>query len=297
MTNNSWGTPPTQAAPTSSAKRIGAIIAALVGVIALTAGITWAIAANINSDSPSDSAAASLTTESSPEGAASENSTAAEETTESTKKKYTFVEGPEYTKDQKCGEKADAFRKKIDNPMTIFCDDDWLLLAQENSSQYYLHSWAGNSWIPHEADGETDSHMDCYDREALLEDGLPEQYVDDVSLCSSEELAAADHEEELKPGYLGDLCDGSYILIVDSVLVPYGELRTPYVDQALAQHPGAKSMPGLGCNSLRSEVDGKAVFAIYYDAGHSVDKVCELKAKYGGNARSLNNNADFTDPC
>ena len=297
MTNNSWGTPSTQAAPTNSTKRIGAIIAALVGVIALTAGITWAIAANINSDSPSDSAAASLTTETSPEGAASENSTAAEETTESTKKKYTFVEDPEYSKDQKCGEMADAFRDKIDNPMTVFCDDDWLLLAQENSSPYYLHSWAGNSWIPHEADGETDSHMDCYDREALLEDGLPEQYVDDVPLCSSEELAAADQEEELKPGYLGDLCDGSYILIVDSVLVPYGELRTPHVDQALAQHPGAKSMPGLACNSLRSEVDGKEVFAIYYDAGHSVDKVCELKAQYGGNARSLNNNADFTDPC
>ena len=33
------------------------------------------------------------------------------------------------------------------------------------------------------------------------------------------------------------------------------------------------------------------------DAGHSVDKVCELKATYGGNARSLNNNADFSDPC
>lgn len=298
MTNNSWGTPPTQAAPTNSAKRIGIIIAALVGVIALTAGITWAIAANINSDSSSDSAAASLTTESSPDDATSENSTATEETTESTKRKYKIVEGPEYTKDQKCGEMADAFRDKIDNPMTIFCDDDWLLLAQENSSLYYLHSWAGNSWIPHEADGEyADSHMDCYDREALLEDGLPEQYVDDVPLCSSEELAAADQEEELKPGYLGDLCDGSYILIVDSVLVPYGELRTPHVDQALAQHPGAKSMPGLACNSLRSEVDGKEVFAIYYDTGHSVDKVCELKAQYGGNARSLNNNADFTDPC
>lgn len=291
--NNSWGAPSSSSSPTTAPKRIAVIIAAIVGIIALTAGITWAIATNTNSAPSSDSAAAS-----SPEAASSEQTPSSEETTETTKKKYTIVDGPEYTREQKCGEMADAFRDKIDNPMTVFCDDDWLLLAQENSSLYYLHSWAGNSWIPHEADGEfSDSHMDCYDREKLIEDGLPEQYVDDVPLCSSEELAAADQEKELKPGYLGDLCDGSYILIVDSVLVPYGELRTPYVDQALAQHPGAKSMPGLACNSLRSEVDGKEVFAIYYDAGHSVDEVCKLKARYGGNARSLNNNADFSDPC
>lgn len=291
--NNSWGAPPSSPSPATAPKRIAVIIAAIVGIIALTAGITWAIAANTNSTPSSDSAAAS-----SPEAAPSEQIPSSEETTETTKKNYTFVDDPEYTREQKCGEMADAFRDKIDNPMTVFCDDDWLLLAQENSSLYYLHSWAGNSWIPHEADGEfSDSHMDCYDRKELIEDGLPEQYVDDVPLCSSEELAAADQEKELKPGYLGDLCDGSYILIVDSVLVPYVELRTPYVDQALAQHPGAKSMPGLACNSLRSEVDGKEVFAIYYDAGHSVDEVCKLKARYGGNARSLNNDADFSDPC
>ena len=48
---------------------------------------------------------------------------------------------------------------------------------------------------------------------------------------------------------------------------------------------------------MRSTVDGKDVYAIYYDAGHSVDKVCALKAKYGGNARSMNNAGDFSDPC
>lgn len=295
VTNNNWGTPPNAPASSTSTKRNAVIAAAILGIIALAAGITWAIASPGNSDTASNSATASFTPETTPETAVDQ---ATESTTPTTKKNYTFVDDPEYTREQKCGEMADAFRDKIDNPMTVFCDDDWLLLAQENSSLYYLHSWAGNSWIPHEADGEfSDSHMDCYDRKELIEDGLPEQYVDDVPLCSSEELAAADQEKELKPGYLGDLCDGSYILIVDSVLVPYGELRTPYVDQALAQHPGAKSMPGLACNSLRSEVDGKEVFAIYYDAGHSVDEVCKLKARYGGNARSLNNDADFSDPC
>lgn len=44
---------------------------------------------------------------------------------------------------------------------------------------------------------------------------------------------------------------------------------------------------------MRGQVNGKAVYAIYYDAGYSVDKVCALKAIYGGNARSMNNAADF----
>lgn len=295
MTNNNWEAPSNGPASSASTKRSAVIIAGILGIIALTAGITWAIASPGNSDTASTSAAASFTPETTTEPA--DNQTA-ESTTPTTKKKYTIVEGPEYTKKQKCGEKADHFRDQITNAMTIFCHDDWLLLARENSSHYYLYSWAGNSWIPHEADGEyADSHMDCYDRDKLLKDGLPEKYVDDVPLCSSQELESSQQEEDLKPGYLGDLCDGSYILIVDSVLVPYGELRTPYVDQALAQHPGAKSMPGLACNSLRSEVDGKEVFAIYYDAGHSVEEVCKLKARYGGNARSLNNDADFSDPC
>lgn len=276
-------------------KRTAIIVVAVLAVIALIAGITWAITSPGESDTASKSATASFTPETTPESAADQ---AAENTTPATKKKYTFVDDPEYTKQQKCGEMADAFRNKIINAMTIFCDDDWLLLAQENSSQYYLHSWAGNSWIPRDGDGEyADSHTDCYDRDKLLEGGFPEEYVDEIPLCSPQELEDAQQEEELKPGYLGELCDGSYILIVDSVLVPHDELITPYVDQALAQHPGAKSMPGLACNSLRSEVDGKEVFAIYYDAGHSVDKVCELKAKYGGNARSLNNDGDFSDPC
>ena len=56
-------------------------------------------------------------------------------------------------------------------------------------------------------------------------------------------------------------------------------------------------MPGTACSSLRSEHEGKRVYAAYYDAGHSVEEVCKLKARYGGNARSLNNDADFSDPC
>ena len=296
MTNSNLDTPPNAPASSTSIKRIAVIIAGILGIIALTAGITWAIASPGKSDTASESPTTSFTPETTPEPAADQ---AAENTTPATKKKkYTFVDDPEYTKEQKCGEMADMSRDKIANATTIFCDDNWLLLSQKNSSRNYLHSWAGNSWIPHEGDGEFGaSHTKCYDRDKLLEGSFPEEYIDEIPLCSTQELEDAQQKEELKPGYLGELCDGSYILIVDSVLVPHDELITPYVDQALTQHPGAKSMPGLACNSLRSEVDGQEVFAIYYDAGHSVDKVCELKAKYGGNARSLNNDADFSDPC
>ena len=62
-------------------------------------------------------------------------------------------------------------------------------------------------------------------------------------------------------------------------------------------YPGSKILYGGACSSLRETVDGKSVYAIYYDAGYSVDKVCSLKAQYGGNARSLNNDGDFSDPC
>lgn len=276
-------------------KRTAIIVVAVLAIVALIAGITWAITSLGDSGTASKSATASFAPETTPDPTAGQ---ATESTTPTTKKKYTIVDDPEYTKQQKCGEMADNFRNEIANAVTIFCDDDWLLLTQKSGSQYYLYSWAGNSWIPQDGDGEyAGSYSDCYDRDKLLEDGFPEKYVADLHLCSPQELEDEQQKKELEPGYLGELCDGSYILIVDSVLVPHDELITPYVDQALAQHPGAKSMPGLACNSLRSEVDGKEVFAIYYDAGHSVDKVCELKAKYGGNARSLNNDADFSDPC
>lgn len=283
----------TNTSSSGKGKRTAIIVVAALAVIALIAGITWAITSPGDSDTASKSASASFTQESTPDPTADQDT---ESTTPTTKKKYTIVDDPEYTKQQKCGEMADASRDQIAHAVTIFCNDDWLLLTQKNGSLYYLYSWSGDSWISH--DGEyPGSNTDCYDRDKLLEGGFPEEHVDDLPLCSPQELEDTQQKEELKPGYLGELCDGSYILIVDSVLVPHDELITPYVDQALAQHPGAKSMPGLACNSLRSEVDGKEVFAIYYDAGHSVDKVCELKAKYGGNARSLNNDADFSDPC
>ena len=39
--NNSWGAPPSSPSPATAPKRIAVIIAAIVGIIALTAGITW----------------------------------------------------------------------------------------------------------------------------------------------------------------------------------------------------------------------------------------------------------------
>lgn len=94
-----------------------------------------------------------------------------------------------------------------------------------------------------------------------------------------------------------DQCDGRYIMIVESAIIPVGEVPSAETQRVQNKYPGSKILSGNACSSLRGQVDGGTAYAIYFDAGHSVAKVCELKAAYGGNARSLNNNADFSDPC
>ncbi|MER0079561.1 hypothetical protein ABRP87_06330 [Corynebacterium sp. KPL2830] len=94
-----------------------------------------------------------------------------------------------------------------------------------------------------------------------------------------------------------DQCDGRYIMIVESAIIPVGEDPSAETQRVQNKYPGSKILSGNACSSLRGQVDGGTAYAIYFDAGHSVDKVCELKATSGGNARSLNNNADFSDPC
>ena len=287
MTNSNPWAPPSNEGPERPARSGSILIIAVVVLLAIIAGVTWLVMSRSSSETTEEEA---LFTQVPPS-----TTTSAEATTTSRETRTTSVETStakpvtsKATPQDRCGTAAEKTRNDIPRPMTLFCNDDWLYLATENSSSFYLYSWGGGEWVPYKNDGVDDtSSIKCWDSNRLSADNVPKQITDDIPVC-----AQATEKAEAQ-----ETCDGRYILIVDSPLVPYGESPQSEIDRVKSHYAGVKIMPGTACSSLRSEYEGKQVYAAYYDAGHSVDEVCKLKARYGGNARSLNNNADFSDPC
>lgn len=99
-------------------------------------------------------------------------------------------------------------------------------------------------------------------------------------------------------GFRSPVCDGSYILIVESVVVsPSDPAKQQKINEAQARHPGSLvTYPGH-CSSLRGHLDGNEIYPIYYSFGNDVSSLCSAKASRGGNARSLNHQGDFSAPC
>ncbi|WP_339016963.1 hypothetical protein R3O64_11655 [Corynebacterium hesseae] len=293
MTNSNPWAPPNNEGPERPARSRSIMIIAVVVLLAVIAGVTWLLMSRSSSESIEQEASFTQVAPSTTTSAAATTTSAETRTTSvetSTAKPVTSKATPQ--KADRCGTAAEKTRNDIPRPMTLFCNDDWLYLATENSSSFYLYSWGGGEWVSYKNDGLVDSTtIKCWDSNRLSANNVPKQITDDIPLCeqSTEDSAESTQAQET--------CDGRYILIVDSLLVPYGESPQSEIDRVEAHYAGAKIMPGTACSSLRSEHEGKQVYAAYYDAGHSVDEVCKLKARYGGNARSLNNNADFSDPC
>lgn len=293
MTNSNPWAPPSNEGPERPARSGSILIIAAVVLLAIIAGVTWLVMSRSSSETTEEEAlftqvAPSTTTSAEATTTSRETRTTSVKT--STAKPVTSKATPQ--KADRCGTAAEKTRNDIPRPMTLFCNDDWLYLASENSSSFYLYSWGGGEWVSYKNDGLVDSTtIKCWDSNRLSADNVPKQITDDIPLCeqSTEDSAESTQAQET--------CDGRYILIVDSLLVPYGESPQSEINRVEAHYAGVKIMPGTACSSLRSEHEGKQVYAAYYDAGHSVDEVCKLKARYGGNARSLNNNADFSDPC
>lgn len=287
MTNSNPWAPPSNEGPERPARSGSILIIAVVVLLAIIAGVTWLVMSRSSSETTEEEA---LFTQVAPS-----TTTSAEATTTSRETRTTSVETStakpvtsKATPQDRCGTAAEKTRNDIPRPMTLFCNDDWLYLATENSSSFYLYSWGGGEWVPYKNDGVDDtSSIKCWDSNRLSADNVPKQITDDIPVCAQATEKAKAQET----------CDGRYILIVDSLLVPYGESPQSEIDRVKSHYAGVNIMPGTACSSLRSEYEGKQVYAAYYDAGHSVDEVCKLKARYGGNARSLNNNADFSDPC
>ena len=265
------------------------MIIAVVVLLAVIAGVTWLLMSRSSSESTEQEASFTQVAPNTTTSAAATTTSAEIRTTSvetSTAKPVTSKATPQ--KADRCGTAAEKTRNDIPRPMTLFCNDDWLYLATENSSSFYLYSWGGGEWVPYKNDGvDETSSIKCWDSNRLSADNVPKQITDDIPVCAQATEKAKAQET----------CDGRYILIVDSLLVPYGESPQSEIDRVKSHYAGVNIMPGTACSSLRSEHEGKQVYAAYYDAGHSVDEVCKLKARYGGNARSLNNNANFSDPC
>ena len=84
-------------------------------------------------------------------------------------------------KADRCGTAAEKTRNDIPRPMTLFCNDDWLYLASENSSSFYLYSWGGGEWVSYKNDDLVDSTtIKCWDSNRLSADNVPKQITDDI---------------------------------------------------------------------------------------------------------------------
>lgn len=297
----------TNAESSGKGTRTAIIVVAALAIIALIGGGAWALTGNKDSDE-SSSAEPNFHSQENSSEETTEEATSEKESTPEKKAKTTQAKGASTgpSTEEKCGTLAN---NKMDAPggtLQLFCDGTWQYLAQKNSSNYRLFYWTDNEWKLYRSDNTTgDSVNQCYDKGKLDKAGAPRELTNQLQLCDSQATPTPKvrdkpitAEEEFPPeDYWYGECDGSYVLIVESVIIPPATdpISEPY--RVHKKYPGSKIIRGGACSSLRSHTESGPIYAIIYEAGHSVDKVCELKAKYGGNARSLNNDADFSDPC
>lgn len=318
---NSWGEadpkndrgvtgPGASAGATATGSNTVKILAVAAAIVVVVGGIAWAaMSAGSSGDSDgSDEAAAASSSASAPkksesasEAAQSEDEEAATSlSTESSAARTTKAKPAEPIKnagvslEEKCGRYADELLTELRRPIKMHCDDAWLYAGDQGTDHTGVFQWNNGSWQRYQADDTTFTGFSCYDRNKLEAAGAPASLVEEVLTCRGGS-SASDTQVDTAGG--SELCDGRYILIAESVIIPPGTNPAPETNRVHQEYPGSRLLKGDKCSSLRGKVDGGEVYAIYFDAGHDVNEVCRLKSQYGGNARSLNNNADFTDPC
>ncbi|WP_447009079.1 serine/threonine-protein kinase [Saccharothrix sp. DSM 118769] len=79
-------------------------------------------------------------------------------------------------------------------------------------------------------------------------------------------------------------CDGAYVTFVGAAVEP-ARYRTD-VQRLLSDHPGARYLhsPTTGCGSLRRQLDGADIYAVYYGTFATQDDACAQRAATGGDA-------------
>ena len=79
-------------------------------------------------------------------------------------------------------------------------------------------------------------------------------------------------------------CDGAYVTFVGAAVEP-ARYRAD-VQRLLSEHPGARYLhsPTTGCGSLRGQLDGADIYAVYYGTFATQDDACAQRAAVGGDA-------------
>lgn len=92
-------------------------------------------------------------------------------------------------------------------------------------------------------------------------------------------------------------CDSRGILILESVVVQPGADAEEAIATSLAKHPGSEfTIPGA-CPSLRAQLNGADIYAVYFDYGKDFGRLCSAATNTGGNARVLSNRHEYVSPC
>lgn len=113
--------------------------------------------------------------------------------------------------------------------LQLFCDGTWLYMAQKQSSNYGLFYWTDNEWKLYRSDNTTgDSVNQCYDKGKLDTAGAPKELTNQLQLCDAQQTQTPKvrdrpitAEEEFPPeDYWYGECDGRYVLIAESVIIP-----------------------------------------------------------------------------
>ncbi|MDY3127211.1 MAG: hypothetical protein SOW59_03655 [Corynebacterium sp.] len=199
------------------------------------------------------------------------------------------------------------FPELLGKPLVLYCASGWVAYGDETSRAVYVARGQGSRYDAYASDKKHSmgEGFSCYNRERLNHDGAPKGLV--ASLGDNRRICGGDWHQDKAPE-LGMLigssdflpyaqCNGEYVVIVESVLVPKGQTPTDKVLARVNAHPGAVSTyPGV-CGSFRPEVDGKAIYPIYVDYGSDRAKACAAAARGEGNARRLTKAADYSSPC
>lgn len=202
-------------------------------------------------------------------------------------------------------------------PASSFCDGTWALVGDTGTDHTKLLHWSGEAWRTYENHGRHSSGAlsPCYERATLVQDKVPSRLVNKMYqghlLCddtpgSSGDSSSGSRQSNALPSddlpQSGDwlpypACDGSYALIVDSVVVPPGQDPKPLVRESLAAHPGAEATYPDQCAAFRGSVNGASVYPVYIKYGNDLAGVCAAESRGEGNARKLQPVADYSSPC
>ena len=174
------------------------------------------------------------------------------------------------------------------------CDGEWAMAGAKNSDDLGVVRYTNGRWAG-------------YDHCADGRDVVPEALQRFLHTCDTRgtgpvgpSRSSGGHSVPSARGPIqasSPACDGRGILIVNSVVEQPGVSTEQQLTDALNAVPGTEyTLPGQ-CSSLRASLEGAAVYPVYIDYGSDRQALCAGKARYGGNARTLNTVGDFHDPC